>query len=98
MSLTSLIYSSETGSWSHNTYHLPYFLVLNSYRIAISLNGNLHWHAWNSLMGNILVVSIDFYAVSDQCRVTPFPDLDKTTTFRRAVTASQGLLKGFLCI
>ncbi|CAA7047100.1 unnamed protein product [Microthlaspi erraticum] len=91
-SFTFLIYSSETGLWSLTTYHLPYSLILRGYRLAISLNENLHWLSWNSLVGGRVVVSIDFYDGSDRCRVTPFPDSDKTTKFERACTASQGFL------
>ncbi|CAA7047101.1 unnamed protein product [Microthlaspi erraticum] len=83
------------SSWSLNTYHLPYSLYLGDHRSAISLiNGNLHLLAWKSLLGGgvRVVVSIDFYAGSDRCRVTPFPDSDKTPEFQRACTASQGFL------
>ncbi|CAA7047099.1 unnamed protein product [Microthlaspi erraticum] len=92
-SLNFLIYSSETGSWSLNTYHLPYSLFLHDHRhrLAISLNGNLHCLAWNRFKHDE-IVSIDFYAGSDRCRVTPFPDSDKTTKFEKCCTPSQGFL------
>ncbi|CDY47240.1 BnaA02g29260D [Brassica napus] len=61
----------------------------------ISLNGKLHWLAHNPEYKDFLV-SFDFYPSgdkgSDRCRVTPFPDLDKTTKFKRACTTCQGFL------
>ncbi|KAL0692560.1 hypothetical protein Bca4012_059740 [Brassica carinata] len=94
--LTSfVIYSSETGSWSLETVCFPFTFVAQEFINPISLNGKLHWLAQNPEYKDFLV-SIDLYANgdkgSDRYRVTPFPDLDKTTKFRRACTTCQGFL------
>ncbi|CAF2035752.1 F-box protein At3g28330-like [Brassica napus] len=92
--LSCLIYSSETGLWSLETLHLPYSLYFNCLEYPISLNGNLHWVGQN-MDHQELVLSMDTYATSTgsvRCRVTPFPDLEKTTKFTRACTTCQGFL------
>lgn len=91
-----LIYSSETGSWSLETVSFPFIFIAQEFNNPISLNGKLHWLAHNPEYKDFLV-SFDFYANgdnkdSDRCRVTPFPDLDKTTKFKRACTTCQGFL------
>ncbi|KAG2278710.1 hypothetical protein Bca52824_061265 [Brassica carinata] len=63
----------------------------------ISLNGNLHWLSQN-MDHQEVVLSMYTYATSTgsvRCRVTPFPDLEKTTKFTRACTTCQGFL---LCL
>ncbi|KAF2572827.1 hypothetical protein F2Q70_00000270 [Brassica cretica] len=87
--LSYLIYSSETGMWSLETSVVNYYISGDS----ISLNGNLHWLAWNN--NQEAVLSMNFYATSSgsvPCCVTPFPDLEKTTKFERAFTPCQGFL------
>ncbi|CAH2045079.1 unnamed protein product [Thlaspi arvense] len=87
-----LIYSSETGSWSLEAVRFPFTFVSQEFNNPVSLNGKLHWLAHN-LEYKDFVVSVDFYATgSDRCRVTPFPDLEKTPKFRRALTTCQGSL------
>nr|VDC91960.1 unnamed protein product [Brassica rapa] len=90
-----LIYSSETGSWSLETVSFPFTFIAQEFNNPISLNGKLHWLAHNPEYKDFLV-SFDFYPSgdkgSDRCRVTPFPDLDKTTKFKRACTTCQGFL------
>ncbi|KAJ4899659.1 F-box family protein-related [Raphanus sativus] len=92
--LSCLIYSSETGLWSLDDTSFPnYQYSLDS----ISLNGSLHWFARNSDNQEV-VLSMDFNTNnnstgSDRCfRVTPFPDLGRTTKFRRACTPCRGSL------
>ncbi|KAF2570317.1 hypothetical protein F2Q70_00000268 [Brassica cretica] len=92
--LSCLIYSSETGLWSLETLHLPYSLYYRCLGYPISLNGNLHWLSQN-MDHQEVVLSMDTYATSTgsvRCRVTPFPDLEKTTKFTRACTTCQGFL------
>ncbi|CAH8310909.1 unnamed protein product [Eruca vesicaria subsp. sativa] len=90
-----LIYSSETRSWSHETVCFPFTFISQELNNPISLDGKLHWLAHNPEYKDF-VVSFDFYATgdkgSDRCRVTLFPDLDKTTKFKRACTTCQGFL------
>ncbi|CAN6861927.1 unnamed protein product [Brassica oleracea] len=90
--LSCLIYSSETGLWSLETLaisiHYPYL------GNPLFLNGNLHWLALNNDNQEV-VLSMDFYATgrgSNRCRVSPFPDLEKTTKFKRTCTPCQGFL------
>ncbi|CAN7023726.1 unnamed protein product [Brassica oleracea var. botrytis] len=75
--------------WSLETSVVNYYISCDS----ISLNGNLHWLAWNN--NQEAVLSMNFYATSSgsvPCCVTPFPDLEKTTKFERAFTPCQGFL------
>ncbi|CAN6914269.1 unnamed protein product [Brassica oleracea] len=88
--LSCLIYSSETGLWSLDTSFSNYYYCQNS----ISLNGNLHWLARNNDYQEV-VLSMDFYTNStgsDRCRVSPFPDLGRTTKFKRSCTPCHGFL------
>ncbi|RID72808.1 hypothetical protein BRARA_C04684 [Brassica rapa] len=88
--LSCLIYSSETGLWSLDTSFSNYHYCQNS----ISLNGNLHWLAQNNDYQEV-VLSMDFYTNStgsDRCRVSPFPDLGRTTKFKRSCTPCLGFL------
>ncbi|KAL0642689.1 hypothetical protein Bca4012_040979 [Brassica carinata] len=88
--LSCLIYSSETGMSSLETSVVNYNISL----LSISLNGNLHWLALNNDNQEV-VLSMDFYATgrgSNRCRVSPFPDLEKTTKFKRTCTPCQGFL------
>ncbi|KAF3568974.1 hypothetical protein DY000_02011103 [Brassica cretica] len=84
------IYSSETGLWSLETSDLPHpFLGYYYYYSGhlISLNSNFHWLGRN--IGKEGVLSMDFYSASTgsvPCRVTYFPDLEKTTKFGRTCT------------
>ncbi|KAJ4877793.1 F-box family protein [Raphanus sativus] len=93
--LSCLIYSSETGLWTLETVHLPDPFFYDFLGYPISLNGNLHWIDRNNDDQEV-VLSIDFYASSttgpDQCRVTPFPDLEKIRKFTRTCTPCQGFL------
>ncbi|EOA25851.1 hypothetical protein CARUB_v10019229mg [Capsella rubella] len=91
---TFLIYSSETGLWSLDSANFPFTFISQEFNNPISLNGSLHWLA-HSPDYQDFVVSVDFYAndtVSDRCRATPFPDLDRVPKFRRSCTTSQGYL------
>ncbi|KAG5406951.1 hypothetical protein IGI04_013070 [Brassica rapa subsp. trilocularis] len=88
--LSCLIYSSETGMWSLDTSFSNYHYCQNS----ISLNGNLHWLPRNNDYQEV-VLSMDFYTNStgsDRCRVSPFPDLGRTTKFKRSCTPCHGFL------
>ncbi|CAH8384953.1 unnamed protein product [Eruca vesicaria subsp. sativa] len=92
--LNCLIYSSETGLWSLETLHLPHSLFIRHPGYPISLNGSLHWLGMSTEHHKV-VLSIDFYTTSTgsvQCRVTPFPDLEKITMFTRFCTPFQGFL------
>ncbi|KAF2533036.1 hypothetical protein F2Q70_00031307, partial [Brassica cretica] len=81
--LSCLIYSSETGLWSlDDTSFFNYYYS----RDLISLNSNLHWLVKNNDYQDV-VLSMDLYSNSkgsDRCRVSPFPDLEKTIKFDRA--------------
>ncbi|KAF8077333.1 hypothetical protein N665_1046s0021 [Sinapis alba] len=91
--LSCLIYSSETGLWSLDTSFSNYHYSIDS----ISLNGSLHWHARNNDYQEV-IVSMDFYTNNNNtgsdrcCRVTPFPDLERTTKFDRTCTPCHGFL------
>ncbi|KAJ4888217.1 F-box family protein [Raphanus sativus] len=90
-SLTFIIYSSETGLWS-KILHSPLPLIsLDLLEPAVSLSGNLHWLGLN-LDHQEVVVSYDFYGSDHQCRVIPFPDLEKEPKFIRSCTTSGGSL------
>ncbi|CAA7055666.1 unnamed protein product [Microthlaspi erraticum] len=91
--LSLMIYSSATGLWNLEPLHLPFIscIMFHDFFNPISLNGNLHWRARRD-NGYEVILSIDFYATSVQCRGTPFPDLEKFPRFRRVCTTSQGCL------
>ncbi|CAA7032086.1 unnamed protein product [Microthlaspi erraticum] len=93
MDLSFLIYSSDTGLWSLDTFRLPYsFKNYLFFDNPFSLNGELHWLVRNNDNDDV-VLSIDLYGTgSDRCRATPFPDVDETTKFIRFCTISQGFL------
>ncbi|KAF8087255.1 hypothetical protein N665_0593s0016 [Sinapis alba] len=91
--LRCLIYSSETGLWSlDDTSFFSYYYSEDS----ISLNGILHWLTRFPGGGNQeVVLSMDLYTnstASDRCRVSHFPDFEKTTKFKRACTPCHGFL------
>ncbi|CAH8314361.1 unnamed protein product [Eruca vesicaria subsp. sativa] len=93
--LSCLIYSSETGLWSLETLHIPHSCLIRYPGYPISLNGNLHWFGRSTDRHRVLI-SMDIYTTSImgsvRCRVTPFPDIEKTTKFARACTPCQGFL------
>ncbi|KAL1198220.1 F-box protein [Cardamine amara subsp. amara] len=88
---TFLIYSSETGLWSVNNAEFTFTYISQEFNNPISLNGSLHWLAHGPDYQDF-IVSVDFYALSDGCRATPFPDLDKVPKFGRTCTTSQEFL------
>ncbi|CAA7032082.1 unnamed protein product [Microthlaspi erraticum] len=92
--LCFLIYSSETGLWSSNTLRSPLTLRSALGFDPVSLNGKLYWLGHISGFEEV-VFSYDFYATgteSSQCRIIPFPDLERQPEFRRSCTTSQGSL------
>ncbi|KAF8079737.1 hypothetical protein N665_1004s0021 [Sinapis alba] len=93
-SFNLLIYSSETGLWRQETVQFPHSFHHQEFAYSISLNGNLHWVARNNVNDEVIVSINFFHGSSDHplCRVTPFPDLEKSPLFQRFCTVSQGSL------
>ncbi|KAF8086762.1 hypothetical protein N665_0613s0030 [Sinapis alba] len=89
--LSCLIYSSQTGLCSQETFDLPSFSIYSCFRSPVSLNGSLYWLASNT-KNHEAVLSIDLYDGSTRCRFTPFPDLEITIKYPRACTPCQGFL------
>ncbi|XP_010430830.1 PREDICTED: putative F-box protein At3g28280 [Camelina sativa] len=83
-----LIFSSETGLWSHKMVHKNFTLRYNT---TISLPEKIHWLSKSDQ--EEIVVSMDLYVTgSIQCRLTPFPDSGKHPRFVRYLLTCQGSL------
>ncbi|KAL1200987.1 F-box protein [Cardamine amara subsp. amara] len=64
-------------------------------KCPISLEGNIHWLAYDIHRGDVVVSTNVYYSIgtgSIQCCVTPFPDSGKPKRFKRTCTTSQGFL------
>ncbi|CAH8384173.1 unnamed protein product [Eruca vesicaria subsp. sativa] len=86
------VYSSETGTWAFKRLWSSFPLWLYDFNNCLNLNGMLY--AWENRLYNggtapEVLVSHDFYADHDQCRVIPLP-VPYTKHGRGCLTTSCG--------
>ncbi|ESQ38214.1 hypothetical protein EUTSA_v10029227mg [Eutrema salsugineum] len=97
ITLTFMIYSSETGTWKTQEVRCLRPLIWSRLKYSVPLNGILHWlaSATSSYDANY-VASYDFFSGGNgddnlECRVIPFPGIkrfEQNQRFKRTITTS----------